>query len=323
MHATEDVVDAYEATRAFLLPFDARHWLRVAFVTFFLGGLGANASMPSLSTGGGGEELSTGPLPEGFLLVVVALAALVAAVTLAFMVVRGVMDLVLLESLREEAVELRRFWGRRWRQGLALFAFRVGASLGGLLVVALPVGIIYLGAEAGGSALLALGVLLLVPVVLVVPAAVALLNGFTTAFVAPVMLLEDVGVLAGWRRFWPTLTEEWREFAGYAAVNFLLLVGVGTVLSLGATLGALALAVPFTPVALVGFLVGEAAPVVGTGVVAATGVAYGLAVVVVAALVKAPLVVFVRYYALFVLGDVEAAFDLVPLTREAVRADEE
>jgi hypothetical protein len=323
MHATEDVVDAYEATRAFLLPFDARRWLRVALVTFFVGGLGANLSTPSLSTGGGGGETATAPPPEGFLLAAAGVALLVAVVGLAFMLVRGVMDLVLLESLREEALELRRFWGRRWRQGLALFAFRATASLGGLLLVALPVGVIYLGAEGSGSALLALGVLLLVPVVLVVPAAVALVNGFTTAFVAPVMLLEDVGVVDGWRRFWPTLTGEWREFAGYAVVNFLLLVGVGAVLSLGTMLGALALAVPFTPVALVGFLVGEAAPAVGAGVVVATGVAYGLAVVVAAALLKAPLVVFVRYYALFVLGDVEEAFDLVPLTREAVRAVEE
>lgn len=42
--------------------------------------------------------------------------------------------------------------------------------------------------------------LLLIPVVILVATAAGLVNGFTTVFIVPVMVLEDCGVLAGWRR---------------------------------------------------------------------------------------------------------------------------
>jgi hypothetical protein len=318
MYATEDVTDALEATKAFLLPFEFRRWLRVAFVAFFLGGLGANFSTPSLVTGGG--EFPSGQPPEGFWLVAGAVVTLVVLVGVAFAAVRGVMDLVLLEALREEDVDLQRFWSARWRQGLQLFGFRFGVTLAGLTLVALPVGLVYVGSESDSTGTVALGVLLLVPVLAVVPAGMALLKGFTASFVAPTMLLNDVGVLAGWRRFWSTLAGDWKEFAGYAVVNFGLLLMVGVALSLGAVVGALVLAVPFTPVVLVGNVVGEAVPLAGTLVLAGAGALYAVAVVVLAAFVKAPLIVFLRFYALFVLGDVDDALDLVPVTRQAVRS---
>lgn len=318
MYATDDVTDAFEATKAFLLPFEFRRWLRIAFVTFFLGGLGANFSAPSLLTGGG--EFPTGQPPEGFWLVAGGVVTLVVVVGVAYAVVRGVMDLVLLESLREEEVDLERFWSARWRQGLQLFAFRFGVTVVGAALVALPVGLVYVGAENDGVGSLALGLLLLVPVLLVVPPGMALLKGFTASFVAPVMLLDDVGVLAGWRRFWSTLAADWKEFVGYAVVNFGLLLAVGVALSLGAVVGALVLAVPFTPVLLVGDVVGNAVPLAGSAIFAVSGALYAVAVVVIAAFVKAPLIVFVRMYALFVLGDVDDELDLVPVTRESVRA---
>jgi hypothetical protein len=320
MYATDDVTDAFEATKAFLLPFEFRRWLRIAFVTFFLGGLGANFSAPSLVTGGG-EFPPSGQPPEGFWLVAGGVVTLVVLVAVAFAAVRGVMDLVLLESLREEEVDLERFWGARWRQGLQLFAFRFGATLAGAALVALPVGLVYVGAENDGAATLAVGLLLLVPVLLVVPPGVALLKGFTASFVAPAMLLDDVGVIAGWRRFWSTLVGDWQEFAGYAVVNFGLLLAVGVALSVGAVVGALVLAVPFTPVLFVGDLVGDAVPLAGTAIFAVSGSLYAVAVVVIAAFVKAPLIVFVRTYALFVLGDVDDDLDLVPVTRQAVRSE--
>jgi hypothetical protein len=318
MYATDDVGDALEATKAFLLPFEFRRWLRIGFVTFFLGGLGANFSTPSVTTGGG--EVPSGQPPEGFWLVAGGALAVGLVVALAFAAVRGVMDLVLLEVIREEDVDLQRFWGARWRQGLQLFGFRVAVTAVAFVLVGVPVGLVFLGSGPGGNgALLALGSLLMVPVLLVVPLSTPLVKGFTTGFVAPLMLLEGVGVLTAWRRFWPTLVGNWKEFAGYAVVNFLLLVGVGALLLLGSVVGALALGVPLLPVLGVGYLVGNAVPAAGTAVFAVSAVVYGVAVIVVAAFVKAPLIVFVRYYALFVLGDVDDEFDLVPETRRRTR----
>lgn len=319
MYATDDLGDAVEATKAFLLPFRFRRWLRVAFATFFLGGVGLNFSSASVTTGGG--DLPAGQPPEGAWLVVGAMAAAVLLVALAFAAVRGVMDLVLLEMLREEDVDLRRFWSARWRQGLRLFAFRLSVTVGAAVLVGIPVGLVALGADSSdGAGLLALGIVLLVPVLAVVPLGMALLKGFTTVFVAPVMLLEGGGVLAAWRRFWPTLTSGWTEFLGYAAVNFGLWLAGGVALSVAVAVGALALAVPLVPVAGLGLVLQSAVEPAGLAVFALAGALYGVGVVVAAAFAKAPLMVFLRYYALFVLGDVDDDLDLVPLVRRDVRA---
>lgn len=321
MYAFDDVGDALDATREFLLPFDGRRWLKLAFVTFFLGGVGANVSFPVTGGGTGG---SPGPPPEEVWLVVGLVVAAALAVALAFAAVRSVMDFVLYESLREEAVELRRFWSKRWRQGLRLFAFRFALGLVGLVLVGIPLAMVFgpllLGAGAAGGALVVLGALLFVPVALVVPTVGLLVQGFTTAFVVPTMIVEGGGVLDGWRRFWPTLREEWTEFLGYAVVNLVLAVAAGIVISLGSVAAALALLVPFGPLFLLGFGLASVSEPLGLAAMVAVGLVYGATAVVAAAFVKAPVVTYLRYYALFVLGDVDDDLDLVPVRRKEVRA---
>ena len=46
---------------------------------------------------------------------------------------------------------------------------------------------------------------------------------------------------------------------------------------------------------------------------------FGLALIAVAALVQVPIVVYLRYYALFVLGDTEPDFDVITERRNSVR----
>lgn len=49
---------------------------------------------------------------------------------------------------------------------------------------------------------------------------------------------------------------------------------------------------------------------------------FGLSVLVVVALAQVPVVTYLRYYALVVLGDVDSDLDLIPDRRGAIRADE-
>lgn len=328
MYALDDVGDALEATRAFLLPFDLRRWLALALVTLFLGGVAGPVGTGG-STGGGtdGAELSPPADPSGLVWLIV--AALVAAVVLAlaFAVVRGVMDFVLVQSLREERVEIRRFWSAHWPQGLRLFAFRLAVDVVTLVVVAVPLALVVLSAPFGAtpadSLMLFLGILLLIPVLLVVPATATLLKGLTTAFVVPVMILEGGGVLDGWRRFWPTLRAEWKEYVGYVVVNLVLAFGTSIAFTVGAAVGAVVLAVPFLVLFAAGFALRTVSEPVGLAALAVVGLGYGLALLVVVALVKAPLVTFLRYYALFVLGDTDPDVDPIPERRRLVRAGDD
>jgi hypothetical protein len=77
-----------------------------------------------------------------------------------------------------------------------------------------------------------LALVVTVPLLLVVGASTALIAEFTTAFVVPLVAEHGGGILDGWRRFWPTLRADWREFGVYVLVKLVLLVGAGVVFSL-------------------------------------------------------------------------------------------
>jgi preprotein translocase subunit Sss1 len=335
LHAVDDLGDAFAATRAFLLPFDVGTWLRLALVAFFVGGVGGN--VPTSGTQFGGEtvdigQVGTTPPDVGgqalTLLLLVGSALAILGLLLGFL--GSVMEFVLVRSLREEEVHVRRYVGEHWRAGARLFGFRIVLVLLGGLLVTLPLlallfGVVGSGGFDGPGRILGL-VLVLVPLALLVAVAFSLVNGFTTFFVVPVMLLEGSGVLASWRRFYRTLRSEWKEYIAFAVLTFVLTLVLGTMV--GFVVGIVALLV-FGPLVLLGF-----AGVAGTGVFGFGGGAASLPVLValglvgllalllvlfVAALVRVPVVTYLRYYALLVLGDTDGDLDLVPERRRAIR----
>ncbi|MFC7138232.1 hypothetical protein ACFQRB_20685 [Halobaculum litoreum] len=81
---------------------------------------------------------------------------------------------------------------------LALVVFGAFAVVFGLAFAPL-----LLGGEAGVSLVTAV---LLLPVLAVLAAVTGLIEGFTTVFVVPIMVLEERTVLGAWGRLWPTIT---------------------------------------------------------------------------------------------------------------------
>lgn len=334
LYALDDLDDAYAATRGFLFPVDWRRWLRLALVAFFVAGSTGTPSSPfGFQFGGAGAGSDAGTngeltpaefetaveqlLPFVPLLVALALGGLLLAFL--FALVGSVMEFVLVESLREDRVAVREFFGRYWRPGVRLFGFRFAlgflALLGAALVFGLTVGPLAVGATPVVPlvALVVLG-----PLFVLYALAIGVVSGFTTVFVVPVMLLESRGVLSAWRRLWPTVRGQWRQFAVYALVVVVVLFAAGIAAGIAVAI----------PVALVGALF---ALVVGIGVLtsgvsAATGalavvlgVPFVLFVLLVVALVQVPIQTYVRYHALLVLGDADEQFDLIPDVRRSIR----
>jgi hypothetical protein len=135
------------------------------------------------------------------------------------------------------------------------------------------------------------------------------------------MVAEDVGVLRGWRRLLPELRGNLRAFGLYVVVRVVLGIAASVAVGLVTGFVAVVLAVPFL---LVGGALAFALSAAGVGsallvvaaVLAVPAVLVGLLAV---GLVQAPVVVFFRYYALFVLGGVVPSLDLV----SDLRADED
>jgi MFS family permease len=336
LHAVDNLSDAVEATKRFLLPFDAGRWLRLAVVTFFVGGFGV-----SFPGGGGGStpppesvdgEAPSSPgealaaVPDDVLVIAAAVVAAVVLVGLLLGFLGAVFEFVFVESLRSERVRLRRYTGKHWRRGLRLFGFRLAVTLVGFLLVA---GVGALAATTlvtgpiptwGATDVLTLLVVLL-PAAFVVFALTGLVNGFTTAFVVPVMLLEERSVLGGWRRFWPTLRGNLKQYGAYVLLALVLTIAIGLLAGVAVGIGAVVLAIPFAIVgAIVVFAAGASFTTPVLVVVAVLVVAYVLLVLTLAAFVQVPLRTFLRYYTLLILGDTNETFDVIPDARAAVRS---
>ncbi len=337
--AADCIEDAIEATKSFLLPVDRGRWLRLLVVVFFLSAgtsVGSFQNVGGQFTVGNGDvdfpdsgppwEWSLAQVPDAVWLLLA--AAVLAALTLAlvFGVLGSVMEFVLVDGLRTETVRVRAPFKRYLRAGLALFAFRVGVFL---LFIALPLGafgvLVILPALTSGTSAAAIAgaVILFVLLFLLLVLVAAVVHGFTIAFVVPVMIAEECGVIAGWRRFWATLRGNLGEFAVYVVLRWVLAIAVAFVA--GTVTGLLAAFVA-VPLLLVGgglFLGTGGALTPATVAVSALGfLAFLLVVVALAAIVQVPLKTFTRYYELLVLGDIEPDYDLVAERREAVRSRE-
>jgi hypothetical protein len=334
--AVDALDDAFDATKALLTPIDARQWLALALVVFFLGN--GTASGPSATAGGSTASPSDGAMgtpgadldvPFTFaeaLPVVVVAVALALVVGLLYALVGSVMEFVFVESVRRQRVRIRRYGDQHLEQGLGLFGFRLVLGL----AVALPALGVVLTAVSfdGGEPRLSVGLLLVaVPLLLVLGIVVALVDGFTTDFVVPVMVLRTVGVIAGWRRFWPALARQWDQFGVYVLVRFVLFAAVGV---LGAVVGTVVGAVLFAPLVVAGAVavptLGGPEAVVSNPTALAVGVllllTYLLVLMTALAVAFVPVRTYLRYHALLVLGDADPDLDLIPNLRRRIRSGE-
>lgn len=267
--------------------------------------MGLPESLPSLT----GSEIA----------IVAAVLAVVLIIALGFMLASAIMEFVFVESLRREAVTIRRYWNGRWRQGVRLFGFRVVVALLTLLVVGGVLAIAFAPALLGTGQISFALLVLAAPVFIVLALVSALVNGFTTALVVPIMIVEDRPLLSAWRRFWPTLTAQWKEYAVFAFMRFVLQIAAGILVGILTLLAVVVVAIPLGIVAAVGVGLLSVMELLGVAVIAFAAGLFLLSVLVIALFAAVPVQTFLHYYALLVLGDTNDAFDLIPGQREAVR----
>ncbi|WP_181687395.1 DUF7544 domain-containing protein [Halorhabdus salina] len=334
--AIERIDDAVDMTRSFLTPVTAGRWGRLAVIAaLLLGGTGGGgAAVSSVSnvpaTAGSVPDEEFPELavefPELSATAVAVVIGAIAAVVLVGLIVGAVgaiMEFVFVESLSTNEIHVRRYTRRYAGKGLRLFVFRLVLALATAIVLGgatlLLFGDVFAGLLAGeivvpsGGRLL-VGALVLVPLGIAVGIVVALANGFTTEFVVPIMRREDRGLLDAWRRFWPTLVGQWKQYGTYVVVAFGLHIVTEIAGSIVIGIAAIALAIPFAIVAVpVGLGVVQGGTITAGAIVLLVVLLglYLLVVLLAAAVVYVPIKVFHRQFALLVLGDTNEAFDVL------------
>lgn len=332
-HAFDAVDDALSGTRRFLFPLRLGRWLRLAVVVFFLGGgagfnPGSAANVPqSISnTPGSGPGPGPGPdptaawsaLPDPALLLA-GLGGLLLLV-LVFGAISSTMRFVLVDMLRTDEVGLRRWFGRRVGKGVRLLGFQL--ALGLLLAAPVLLGVwLFVFADVAVPSIGVAGVLaallLLIPYFLLG----SLVAGLTNQLVVPVMIADDVGVLAGWRRLWGVLRAQPWQFLLYLLARWVLTLGIGLAvgaagLLLGGVVLAVGFALGFALIAVFGGLQALTASTAGLVAVAALTLLTFLFLLVVLLPLQIPAQSFLASYDLSVLGRADPRFALLPETGE-------
>ncbi|WP_440765660.1 DUF7544 domain-containing protein [Natronorubrum sp. DTA7] len=330
MDAIDDLSDALETTRNFLTPVSPGLWLKLAIVVFFVSSLGMGG--PTVPGGDVGtfadeptfeeetpsevEEFEEEFPVEDLLILLLVVGGIILFLWLLYAIISAVMQFVFIESLRSTEVHVRRYFKANLGNGLRLFLFRVGLFLVVGILGTAPAAVIWLqgGFDTISGAIVAVYALYGIGLFLVY----SLARRFTDEFVAPVMLLEDRGVLGGWRRFWSTLTGNWTEYLVYLVLVWILSLAITIGVWFVILFGAFALLIPF---AIVIFLLVLAAGEIGAILSVLVGIVAFLTILLFVALVWTPIATYFQYYALLLLGDTNADLDLIPEQRAAVRAD--
>jgi len=324
LHAIDDVSDALPVTTDFLRGLSKRDWLLLAVVALLTGGASNTTSGGSNvgNLGGGSGTPATGMPDVGHVVATLpgwvwGVVALVVLLGLVLAVLGAILQFTFVEALCTGDVEIRRTVAAHWGKGVRLFLFNLVLGVVVLATFAVAILPLVLGLAAGAL------FLLLIPVAVLLALLVALVLGFTRAFVVPVMLAEDAGVLAAWRRFASVLAGDPLEYLVFAVVNFVLLIVLGIALGIAAAVVGIAVVIPVgivfgLPFALAGASGALAWTWLGIGIV--LGVLLFLLGI---GLVSVPVQSYLRYYALLLLGDTDPELDLIPDRRADVREDDE
>lgn len=314
-YAALSVLDAaINRTKSLLWPFNLGIWLRLAVISFFVGGSGGGFNFPgsySTSDVPGGGVPGMGDAFFGNLGIILLIIALIFVFVLVIWLIGAIFQFVFVDCLRTGEVSLRRYFGPRTGKGFRLFLFQAGVGLCLFLLIAIPVALLIITAGGLESRIASLA---FVPFILVFIAAIfvlALLIGlimlFSIDFVVPIMIRDDCGVIDGWRTCWGIIRAEWGQALVYAVAKFLLGLAVGIIMLLAVIIAALVVAIPFVIVGIITAAAGGSVPVYITLLVL-----FILVLLPVGLLISVPFVTFLRYYSLEVLGAIAPAYNLLP-----------
>jgi hypothetical protein len=233
---------------------------------------------------------------------------------LVWIYVASVSRFVLFESvLRKNCDSLMAGWERWQGPGLSYFGWQLALSILSLMVAAvlflpllLPVLAMMKNHQHPGPEIL-VALLPMIFVFGIFSLAVVLINVLSKDFVVPLMAIDGVGVIEGWRRLLAMLKAEPLSYAGYIGMKVVLSIGASVVFGILAGIAAVFVVLPFAIVGVVIVIVGKNGglswnAVTVTAMVVACVIVFALLMYAVA-LVCVPVTVFFPAYAMYFLAE--------------------
>jgi len=263
LSAVEAVSPAIEQTKQQLFkPFRFWHWARLAFVVVvtwdFSGGGGGNFNIP-LPDDKRKEDFALFAAPDfkwervmEYLPWIILGVGMLLALVLVFMFIACVFRFVLFEAVLRNKCEIRAGWKRWQEQGYSYFLWSlclgfsvllaVGVLIGGPVLLAWTQGVF--DAPKEHLALLILGGIGLFMLLMVLLLAGAVIGVIGRDFAIPIMALENLGILAAWRRLLRMMAGEKLSYAGYVGMKIVLAIASGIMFAIINLIAILILMIP-------------------------------------------------------------------------------
>jgi hypothetical protein len=312
--AVDTIGPAFERTiKQLFKPFRIGHWLRlgvVSLLTWEFAGGGFNFP------GSGGPSDTSEELLAATPAVPVIIGASVAAVILFLFLtyVASVFRFILFDSVLNDRCAFAEGWARWQRQGRSLFLWWLGFAANMIVIFTalfgVPAGLAWVTGvfDAPGEHV----VLLVIAGVVLFFAFVALVIATLVTslavkdWVVPLMALENIGVLEGWRRLWPMVNVNKSAYILFVVMKALLALGSAIFFTILYVIVALMLFLAVLLPGIIAAVVGQAAGFTWSpGTIALVSVVGGIVILVVLylmALIYAPAMVFFQAYALHFFG---------------------
>ena len=315
--AVDSITLAIEHTKQQLFkPFRIGQWTRLAFVGLLAGELGANGCNRS------NFQLHPHPpvvaphfpsLPAmAPALVAAAISAIIAglAIGLIFMYIGSVMRFILFDSVVARECHIRWDWSRRLGPGWKYFTWKLLYIVLSLVAAAFMIGIPTAFAFSAGwfrapkehLAPLVLAGAFFFCAFLVFLIATAVIFVLTKDFVIPQMALEDLDVMAGWRRLWEMIKVEKGAYVVYIVMKIVLAIVVGILMGIATLILGLIIAIPSVGLGILAVISGKTAGLTWNVHTIALAVVIGCALLAIffylVALIYVPAIVFFPAYSI-------------------------
>jgi hypothetical protein len=238
---------------------------------------------------------------------ILALALLATVFLLIFLYVHSVLRFVLFDSVITGQCSLRQGW-TRWRGNgaqyfLWLMIFQFFAFLALMVLVGIPLLVAWqqgvFRAPREHMPMLITGGLILFLVLFVFGLVVAAIAVLAKDFVVPIMALEGVTVIEGWRRLLARMNGNKGSYAGYLGMKLVLVIAVGIATAMINVVLALIVIIPAGIVVFILIALKQVAAIALAILIAIVAL---ISLFALFAIVAAPVAVFFQAYALYFFG---------------------
>lgn len=324
MPASLSAIDAiapafHRAKRQLFQPFRFAFWARMALIAIATGEFysssgwaGFHYTMPS-SRRNPGYLLQHAVQPhweylKRYLPWIILGAVLLFGLAFLWAYVASVFRFILFDSVLTDRCAIKEQW-REWSpHGFRFFVWKICLGLGVLLALGMLAGAVILLLVTTGAylnpghhiALLVLGGILAFLLLVGLMIVAALIGLFARDFVVPVMALENVGIIDGWRRVIALFGAEKRAYVGYVLMKIVLVVGSTIIFGILTLIAVILLFIPISIAGVAAYFFAKSEGLLWGFPTITVGIALGGAVLAlvcyVTALISAPAMVFFQAY---------------------------